>query len=101
MDELHLATLNLRNLADRWSERDDQARQLIDGLGAGPAADAQVVMGDPACLDCIWPRGDVRVASARLAFDRPDPPDPTLFPSDHLGISARLEVGRTDRPQAR
>jgi hypothetical protein len=28
-----------------------------------------------------------------LVFDRPDPEDPTLYPSDHLGISARLEVG--------
>ena len=49
--------------------------------------------GDPDCLDYIWIRGAVRVASARLAFDRPDPADPTLYPSDHIGISARLEIG--------
>lgn len=49
--------------------------------------------GDPGCLDYIWIRGAVRVASAGLAFDRPHPDDPTLYPSDHLGISAHLEVG--------
>jgi endonuclease/exonuclease/phosphatase family metal-dependent hydrolase len=49
--------------------------------------------GSPKCLDYIWVRGEVRVQSARLAFDRPDPEDPTLYPSDHVGISARLEVG--------
>jgi endonuclease/exonuclease/phosphatase family metal-dependent hydrolase len=56
----------------------------------GPAVDTD---GRPACLDYIWLRGPVRAASARLAFDRPDPGDPGLFPSDHLGISARLEIG--------
>ena len=49
--------------------------------------------GRPDCLDYIWVRGAVRVESARLAFDRPDPEDPTLYPSDHLGIAARLEIG--------
>lgn len=49
--------------------------------------------GEPACLDYIWVRGHVRVESARLAFDRPDPADPGLYPSDHLGIAARLEIG--------
>jgi endonuclease/exonuclease/phosphatase family metal-dependent hydrolase len=59
------------------------------GLQA-PAIDTD---GDPACLDYVWIRGHVRVASARLVFDRPAADDPTLFPSDHLGIAARLEIG--------
>jgi endonuclease/exonuclease/phosphatase family metal-dependent hydrolase len=54
--------------------------------------------GAPACLDYIWVRGDVRVASARLAFDRPAVDDPTLFPSDHFGLSAQLELGVTEQP---
>jgi hypothetical protein len=49
--------------------------------------------GDPACLDYIWLRGAARVGSARLVFDRPDPADGTLYPSDHLGIAAVLEIG--------
>jgi len=49
--------------------------------------------GIPKCLDYIWVRGEVRVLAARLAFDRPHPEDPTLYPSDHLGISATLEIG--------
>ena len=31
--------------------------------------------------------------SARLVFDRPDPEDATIYPSDHLGIAAQLEIG--------
>ena len=49
--------------------------------------------GDPGCLDYIWIRGAARVVEARLAFDRPAVGDPTLYPSDHLGMTAQLEVG--------
>jgi hypothetical protein len=49
--------------------------------------------GDPGCLDYIWLRGEVRVAEARLTFDRPAVGDPTLFPSDHIGIAAHIVVG--------
>ena len=49
--------------------------------------------GDPGCLDYIWVRGAIRVASARLAFDRPAVDDPGLYPSDHVGVAARVEVG--------
>jgi endonuclease/exonuclease/phosphatase family metal-dependent hydrolase len=59
------------------------------GLKA-PALDTE---GDPECIDYIWIRGAAHVASARLAFDRPDPEDPTLYPSDHIGIAAQLEIG--------
>ena len=59
------------------------------GLQA-PAIDTD---GDPACLDYLWVRGGVRTVAARLVFDRPDPDDLTLFPSDHFGLSARLEIG--------
>ena len=59
------------------------------GLQA-PAMDTE---GPPGCLDYIWLRGDVRAIDARLVFDRPAIGDPTLYPSDHLGISAQLEIG--------
>ena len=49
--------------------------------------------GEPGCLDYIWLRGAVRASEARLVFDRPAVDDPTLYPSDHVGIAARLEVG--------
>jgi endonuclease/exonuclease/phosphatase family metal-dependent hydrolase len=60
---------------------------------SGLQAPAMDTDGPPECLDYIWVRGAVRVESARLCFDRPDPVDPTIFPSDHLGIAARLEIG--------
>jgi nocturnin len=58
------------------------------GLEA-PAKDAD---GEPGCLDYVWVRGAIEVESCRLAFDRPAVGDPGLYPSDHLGISARLTV---------
>ncbi|MBI2775929.1 MAG: endonuclease/exonuclease/phosphatase family protein [Chloroflexi bacterium] len=49
--------------------------------------------GDPGCLDYIWLSGPLRAQSCRLAFDRPAVDDPTLYPSDHFGLMARVEVG--------
>ena len=60
---------------------------------SGLQAPAMDTDGEPSCLDYIWLRGLARVTDARLVFDRPDPIDPTLFPSDHLGVAAHLEVG--------
>ena len=67
----------------------DPAVTWPSGLQA-PAMDTDC---SPQCLDYIWVRGAVRVVSARLAFDRPAVDDPTLYPSDHLGIAAHLELG--------
>jgi endonuclease/exonuclease/phosphatase family metal-dependent hydrolase len=49
--------------------------------------------GEPGCLDYIWLRGPITVASCRLAFDRPAVDDPTLYPSDHFGLSAQVQLG--------
>jgi len=49
--------------------------------------------GDPGCLDYIWLRGPLRAEACRLAFDRPAADDPTLYPSDHLGLAARVAIG--------
>jgi endonuclease/exonuclease/phosphatase family metal-dependent hydrolase len=49
--------------------------------------------GDPGCLDYIWVRGPITVESCSLAFDRPAVDDPTLYPSDHFGLAARIRVG--------
>ena len=56
----------------------------------GPAIDTD---GPPGCLDYIWVRGAVAVESCRLVFDRPAVGDPGLYPSDHLGLSARRTIG--------
>ncbi len=55
----------------------------------GPMIDTD---GPPGCLDYIWVRGPVTVSACRLVFDRPAVGDPTLYPSDHLGLSAILEL---------
>jgi endonuclease/exonuclease/phosphatase family metal-dependent hydrolase len=135
------AVTHLHHLVDGESERDRQTADLLAWLDVAPAADALIVVGDfnadpaepaygrmtatgfrsasleangrepevtwpsglqapavdddgdPDCLDYIWVRGAVRVVSASLAFDRPAVDDPTLYPSDHFGVVARLEIG--------
>ena len=44
------------------------------------------------CVDYIWIRGDLIVVAAGLAFDEPEPGDPHLYPSDHFGLFADLEL---------
>jgi endonuclease/exonuclease/phosphatase family metal-dependent hydrolase len=135
------AVTHLHHRVDGAAERDTQAGALIDWLETAPAADATIVVGDfnadpaepayarmeaagfrsayreangaepavtwpsglqapaidqdgdPDCLDYVWLRGAGRVVTASLVFDRPDVDDPTLYPSDHFGISAHLEIG--------
>jgi len=136
-----VAVTHLHHKVPDLAERDEQAAKLLEWLETSPAADATIVMGDfnadpqepayarmtaagyrsayleangaepavtwpsglqapgmdtdgdPDCLDYIWVRGTVRVVDARLAWDRPDPTDPTLYASDHIGIAAHLEIG--------
>lgn len=79
---------------------------LAEANGSDPAvtwpsgiqAEGMDTDGDPSCLDYIWVRGPVRVRAARVTFDRPHPDDPTLYPSDHFGLSATLEVGPGESP---
>jgi hypothetical protein len=73
----------------------------VEANGAEPAvtwpsglqAEAMDTDGEPDCLDYIWLRGSVVAEDARLVFDRPAPGDPTLYPSDHLGVAATVRVG--------
>lgn len=44
------------------------------------------------CIDYIWLKGDIRVQASGLCFDRPAPEDPNLWPSDHVGVWADLEI---------
>lgn len=55
----------------------------------GPAIDTD---GDPSCLDYVFVRGGLRVLEARTWADRPAAHDPGLYPSDHFGIVATVEL---------
>ncbi len=136
-----VAVTHLHHVTSDEAARDEQARLLIDWLADARTSDGQVVVGDfnaepdeptyarmraagyrsayaeangsepdvtwpsglqapavdtdgPAgCLDYIWLSGSIAVESARLVFDRPAVGDPGLYPSDHLGLVARLAVG--------
>ena len=63
---------------------------------SGLQAPAMDTDGEPDCLDYVWLRGAVEAEEARLVFDRPAVGDPTLFPSDHVGVAARVRVGRVE-----
>ena len=43
------------------------------------------------CIDYIWVSERIRIIESGLCFDRPSPGDPTLWPSDHIGVWADLE----------
>ena len=60
---------------------------------SGLQAPAMDTDGDPGCLDYIWLHGAARAVAARLAWNRPAVGDPTLYPSDHVGIVVEVEVG--------
>jgi endonuclease/exonuclease/phosphatase family metal-dependent hydrolase len=135
------ATTHLHHPPDAVTERDEQVAALVDWLDAAPPTHALVVTGDfnadprepaygrmvragfrsahaeangsepavtwpsgliapamdtdgdPDCLDFIFVRGAVLTLDCRLVFDRPAVGDPTLYPSDHLGLAAHLEIG--------
>jgi len=134
-------TTHLYHPPDAHRERDEQVAALVEWLDAAPPVDALIVTGDfnadprepayermvragvrsahleangsesaatwpsglvapamdtdgdPDCLDYIFVRGAARTLDCRLVFDRPAAGDPTLYPSDHLGLAAHLEIG--------
>ena len=59
----------------------------------GPAIDTD---GEPSCLDYIWVRGDAAVARPGSS-STVRPSTTPACPSDHFGLSARLELGRSRR----
>lgn len=92
-DPAEPAPIRLRDAGFRSAYEEANGAEPAVTWPSGLVAPAMDTDGDPECLDYIWVRGTASVVSARLAFDRPDPDDATLYPSDHLGIAARLEIG--------
>jgi endonuclease/exonuclease/phosphatase family metal-dependent hydrolase len=92
-DPAEAAPVRLRAAGFRSAYAEATGEEPAVTWPSGLQAPAMDTDGDPECLDYIWLRGAVRVVSARLVFDRPDPEDPTIYPSDHLGIAAQLEIG--------
>ena len=45
------------------------------------------------CIDYIWMCDAVRVAISSVCFNRPSSADATLWPSDHAGVWADLDIG--------
>lgn len=45
------------------------------------------------CIDYIWVSDSIKVWVSGLCFDQPDKNNPALWPSDHVGVWADLEIG--------
>jgi endonuclease/exonuclease/phosphatase family metal-dependent hydrolase len=69
-----------------------QLRHGFEPLATCPTA--LVPLGDwSGCLDYIFVSSSIRqVPEARIFCDEPSPDDDTLYPSDHVGILATLEI---------
>jgi endonuclease/exonuclease/phosphatase family metal-dependent hydrolase len=74
---------------------------LLEANGAEPdvtwpsglVAEGMDTDGEASCLDYIWLRGSIRATAAAVTFNRPAVGDPTIYPSDHFGLSAHVTVG--------
>jgi len=45
------------------------------------------------CIDYIWVSPTIKIKASGLCFNKPSADDPNLWPSDHLGVWADLELG--------
>ena len=45
------------------------------------------------CIDYIWVSDAVRIIDSGICFNRPSGQDPSLWPSDHVGVWADLDIG--------
>ena len=45
------------------------------------------------CIDYIWISESIKVKASGLCFNKPAEDDPDLWPSDHVGVWADLEIG--------
>jgi endonuclease/exonuclease/phosphatase family metal-dependent hydrolase len=76
----------------RSAYREANGREPAVTWPSGLQAPAMDTDGHPDCLDYIWLRGAAEAEDARLTFNRPAADDPTLYPSDHVGVAARIRV---------
>ena len=44
------------------------------------------------CIDYIWISEGIEILASEVCFDRPSPDDPSLWPSDHAGVWADLQI---------
>jgi hypothetical protein len=45
------------------------------------------------CIDYIWVAGAIRVVASGVCFNQPSLEDPSLWPSNHIGVYTDLEFG--------
>ena len=45
------------------------------------------------CIDYVWVSESIKVQASGLCFNQPDKNNPELWPSDHVGVWADLEIG--------
>src|SRR5262249_24044600 len=50
------------------------------------------------CIDYIWISDGIETLASEVCFNRPSPDDPSLWPSDHAVVWARLRVVKSCSP---
>lgn len=84
-----VATLTTAGFRPTYAEVD---RPPVATFASGLVA-SSITPGPPqVCIDYILVRGGATVTSTGLVFDRPSDQDPGLYPSDHLGLVADLDI---------
>jgi endonuclease/exonuclease/phosphatase family metal-dependent hydrolase len=64
-----------------------------------PLADSDGAVSHPdrarmdRCIDYIWVAGPIQIVASGVCFNQPSAEDPSLWPSDHIGVWADLEFG--------
>src|SRR3954465_16086027 len=48
--------------------------------------------GSDLAVDYIWISEGIEILASEVCFDRPSPDDPSLWPSDHAGVWADLQI---------
>jgi len=63
-----------------------------------PLADRDVAVSHPywprldRCIDYIWISDGIEALASAVCFNRPSADDPSLWPSDHAGVWADLQI---------
>jgi len=80
-------------VAARFRASYAEAHRAPDATFASGLVASSITAGPPrVCLDYIFIRGAATLTGAGLAFHRPSPQHPGLYPSDHVGLFADLEI---------
>jgi endonuclease/exonuclease/phosphatase family metal-dependent hydrolase len=84
------ASISLMRSAFRWTQHESTAFTPLQEPGGKPTHPEWPRFDR--CIDYIWLSEGIGVKASGLCFDKPAAGNPTLWPSDHVGVWADLEL---------